>query len=82
LIAELEDYREPKIKDKKSNDEAKSNTADTMRVVLRPNPETLWADIRLLNQKDDSKWTDQQALEVEAKILVCFCLRMLFTLKS
>lgn len=40
------------------------------RVLLRPNSETLFADLCLLNQKNGSKWTDKDALEIEAKILV------------
>ncbi|KAI0027040.1 Spt20 family-domain-containing protein [Vararia minispora EC-137] len=71
MIVELQDFREPRaVKDKKAAEEAKSGVADIMRVVLRPNPETLWADLRILNQKNGDKWTDQKALELEAKILL------------
>ncbi|TFY54843.1 hypothetical protein EVG20_g9544 [Dentipellis fragilis] len=44
--------------------------AKITRVVLRPNGESFWADLCLLNQKTGKKWTDQEALEVEARILV------------
>jgi len=57
-------------KDKKGAEDAKSTTADIIRVVLRPNSETLWTDLRILNQKNGEKWTDHDALEAEAKILV------------
>lgn len=41
------------------------------RTVLHPSPETLWADICLMNQKQGGKWSDQDALKIEAQILVC-----------
>ena len=64
MIVELLDYRPVKSKDPVLVNPEKS------RVVLNPNPETLWADICLMNQKTGSNWTDQEALEVEARILV------------
>lgn len=65
---ELLDYRPPKAKDKDLD------TPEKSKVVLAPNAETLWAEICLLNQKNGSVWTDQEALEVESKILVsCSC---------
>ncbi|KAF8903448.1 hypothetical protein CPB84DRAFT_1814626 [Gymnopilus junonius] len=45
-------------------------TPQKTRVVLHPNPETLWSDICSLNQRNGSKWTDRDALEVEAKIIL------------
>lgn len=66
MIVELLDYRPTKAKDPVLANPEHS------RVVLTPNPETLWADICLLNQKAGSVWTDQDALEVEARILVCY----------
>ena len=65
MIVELLDYRPLKSKDSELADPERS------RVVLRPNSETLWSDICLLNQKAGYTWTDQEALEVEARILVC-----------
>lgn len=64
MIVELLDYRPQKAKD------ADLTNPEQSRVVLTPTPETLWADICLLNQKAGSTWTDQEALEVEARILV------------
>ncbi|ESK94931.1 saga complex subunit spt20 [Moniliophthora roreri MCA 2997] len=40
------------------------------RIVLQPNGESLYADICLMNAKYGSKWTDLDALEVEARILL------------
>lgn len=68
MIVELLDYRPPKAKDPVLVDPERS------RVVLAPNGETLWADICLLNQKSGYTWTDQDALEVEARILVCIAM--------
>ncbi|KAI0064034.1 hypothetical protein BV25DRAFT_1801090 [Artomyces pyxidatus] len=68
MIVELQDHRVQKVKDKRNNDEAKP--LEVTRIVLRPNSESLWADLCLLNQKTGSKWTDRDALELEAKILV------------
>ena len=64
MIVELLDYRPQKAKDPILTNPERS------RVVLTPNPETLWADLCLLNQKAGNTWTDQEALEVEARILV------------
>ncbi|KDQ50742.1 hypothetical protein JAAARDRAFT_199735 [Jaapia argillacea MUCL 33604] len=64
LIVELLDYRPPKLK------EPALEKPDRTRVVLHPNTETLWADICLLNQKFGGKWTDQDALEIEARLLL------------
>lgn len=69
---ELQDFRGPlATKDKKGVDViVKSEGPLSSRVVLRPNTESTWADMRLLNNKLDTKWTDQEALEAEAKIVV------------
>ncbi|EKM50542.1 uncharacterized protein PHACADRAFT_213459 [Phanerochaete carnosa HHB-10118-sp] len=64
MIVELLDYRPQKVKDPILVNPERS------RAVLMPNPETLWADICLLNQKAGSMWTDQESLKVEAQILV------------
>ncbi len=66
MIVELLDYRPPKGK------EPELTTPEPTRVVLNPTPETLWADICLLNQKSGNTWTDEDALNVEAHILVSF----------
>lgn len=65
LIVELLDYRPPNRK------EATLETPEKTRTVLHPNSETLWADICLTNAKLGSKWTDQDALQFEAQVLVC-----------
>ncbi|KAF9499368.1 hypothetical protein BDN71DRAFT_1384099 [Pleurotus eryngii] len=64
MIVELLDYRPQKDKD------PSPDKPDRTRVVLHPDSETLWADICLLNQKHENKWTDADALEVEARILL------------
>lgn len=64
MIVELLDYRPQKNKD------PSPDKPDRTRVVLHPDSEILWADICLLNQKHENKWTDADALEVEARILV------------
>lgn len=66
MVVELLDYRPPKGKDPVLEKPEKT------RVVLTPNQETFWTDLCLLNQKAGSAWTDRDALEVEARILVCF----------
>ncbi|CAE6447252.1 unnamed protein product [Rhizoctonia solani] len=48
---------------------AQSNSAQKRKIVLYPNGETLWADISILNTRNGSTWSDQQAIEFEAKIL-------------
>ena len=64
MVVELLDYRP-----QKSKEPAPKNPEKT-RVILHPNPETLWADVCSLNQRHGGKWTDMDALEVEAKLLV------------
>lgn len=64
LIVELLDYRPAKLR------EPLLDTPDKQRVVLRPNGETLWADICTLNAKAGLKWSDMDALQVESKLLV------------
>lgn len=62
--------------DPSSSDNPKTKTQNSpsqkRRIVLYPNGETLWADIGLLNMRNGNTWTDQQAVEFEAKILVSF----------
>ena len=64
MVVELLDYRP-----QKSSEPALKNPNKT-RVVLHPSPETLWADICSLNQRNGSRWTDMDTLEIEAKLLV------------
>ncbi len=65
MIVEILDYRPGKPTD------APLEAPERSRTVLHPTSESLWADICALNVKQGSKWTDMDALEVEAKILVC-----------
>lgn len=42
---------------------------EVYRIVLHPTSETLWTDIKMLDHMTGGIWSDQEALEVEAKIL-------------
>lgn len=42
--------------------------------MLHPNSETLWADICAMNHRFGGKWTDRDALEIEARLLVCIAI--------
>jgi hypothetical protein len=64
MIAQIEEYEPSKSTE---TEELKKTVS---KVLLRPNSETLFADLCLLNQKAGNNWTDKDALEVEAKILV------------
>lgn len=64
MIVELLDYRPQR------NKEHIPEKPERTRAVLHPNSETLWADICSLNQRYGGKWTDKDALAVEARILV------------
>lgn len=64
MIVELLDYRPTRFK------EPTPDKPERTRAVLHPNSETQWADICALNKKYGNKWTDQDALEVEARMLV------------
>ncbi|KAN0137073.1 Spt20 family domain containing protein [Lactarius tabidus] len=64
MIAQIEEYEPSKSTE---TEELKKTVS---KVLLRPNSETLFADLCLLNQKAGNNWTDKDALEVEAKILL------------
>ncbi|KAH9943857.1 Spt20 family-domain-containing protein [Amylocystis lapponica] len=64
MIVELLDYRPVKVSD------PMLEVPDKTRVVLTPNGETLWADICLLNKKAGGTWSDRDAMEVEARLLL------------
>ena len=64
MIVELLDYRPTKGKD------PVLEKPDRTRVVLTPSPETLWADLCLLNQRAGLAWTDKEAVDIESRILV------------
>ena len=68
MIVEIEEFTQANSKD--NSKESKPLEKTVTRVLLRPNSETLFADLCLLNQKAGGKWTDKDALEIEAKILV------------
>lgn len=64
MIVELLDYRPEKRRD------GPLTTPSKTRTVLHPDSETLFADVCALNRKSGGTWTDHEALEVEAKLLV------------
>ncbi|KAL5537030.1 SPT20 [Sanghuangporus sanghuang] len=64
LIVEILDFRPARAK------EPVLENPDKQRVVLRPNGETIWADICIMNAKSGSKWTDMDALQIESKLLL------------
>lgn len=61
---ELLDYRPPKSSDPELEQPEKT------RVVLTPTDESRWQDICLMNLRSGSSWTDADALELEARLLV------------
>jgi transcription factor SPT20 len=66
MIVELLDYRAQR----KGKNAPTPERPERTRVVLHPTSESLWADICLLGHKFGDKWTDQDALEIEARLLV------------
>lgn len=72
MVVELLDYRP-----KKMSEPSLKNPGKT-RVVLHPSPESLWADICSLNQRNGGKWSDIDTLEVEAKILVSLFVNLVY----
>src|SRR3981189_1695219 len=64
MIVELLDYRLQREKD------LTLEKPERTRAVLHPNSETLWADICSMNQRYGGKWTDRDALEIEARLIV------------
>lgn len=66
MIVELLDYRPQRPK------EPSLEKPERSRVLLQPDPESIWADLCLLNQKFGAKMADFDAFEIEARILVSF----------
>ncbi|KAK2462245.1 hypothetical protein APHAL10511_005741 [Amanita phalloides] len=64
MVVQILDYRPQNAKD------PVLEKPEQARVVLHPNSESLWADICSLNQRFGTRWTDLDALEVEARILL------------
>ncbi|KAL4066154.1 Spt20 family-domain-containing protein [Scleroderma yunnanense] len=64
MVVELLDYRPKRAKD------PPLEKPECSRVTLHPSDETLWADLCLINQRNGSKFTDLDALELEARILL------------
>ncbi|KAG6855908.1 hypothetical protein H0H87_009514 [Tephrocybe sp. NHM501043] len=64
MIVELLDYRPQRSK------EPTPDKPERTRAVLHPNSETLWADICAMNQRFGGKWTDRDALEMEARLVL------------
>ncbi|KAI0357989.1 hypothetical protein OH77DRAFT_1397640 [Trametes cingulata] len=64
LIVELLDYRPSKTTD------AELEQPERTRIVLTPNDESRWTDICLMGEKSAVPWTDADALELEAKLLM------------
>lgn len=56
LIVEIHDHR--------------SEVTEIKRVVMKPTAESIWTDVALLSEDWGFTWTEDIALEVEAKILV------------
>ncbi|KAI0675659.1 Spt20 family-domain-containing protein [Trametes maxima] len=64
LIVELLDFRPTKTT------EPELEQPERTRVVLTPNDESRWSDICLMKQKAVVPWTDGDALELEARLLM------------
>ncbi|THU78942.1 hypothetical protein K435DRAFT_823988 [Dendrothele bispora CBS 962.96] len=64
MIVEILDYRPQKAS------EPDLETPERTRAVLHPNGESLYADICLLNSNRGGSWSDRDALEIEARILL------------
>lgn len=64
LIVELLDYRPAK------SNEPELEQPEKTRVVLTPTDESRWADICAMSSKSTVPWTDADALEIEARLLV------------
>lgn len=64
MVVELLDYRAQKA------NQPQPEKPERTRVILHPNPETIYADICRMNESSGRTWTDKDAVEVEAKLLV------------
>jgi hypothetical protein len=41
---------------------------------MKPDAQSIWNDICLLNEESNINMTESEALDVESKLLVCICL--------
>lgn len=62
LIVEIHDHRRSK--------NPQNAPEIVKRVVMQPTAESLWTDVKLLNEKWGHPWTEDIALEVESRLLV------------
>lgn len=62
-----------------TRDQASHSKAEVYRIVLGPNPATLWTELGIMNERARSGedegdynegWTEEEAVELEAMILV------------
>lgn len=79
LIVEIYDHR-TKFQDTVHDIPADGNSKEVKRIALRPSAETLWTDLCLMNEASRESWTEDLALEVEAKILVSISFLLCFFL--
>ncbi|KAL0091063.1 Spt20 family-domain-containing protein [Phycomyces blakesleeanus] len=71
LIVEIHDHRSPKkFHTNGQNGSQSDSETQVKRLAMQPTAESLWTDIHLLSEEWGFPWTEQVAVEVEAKILV------------
>jgi hypothetical protein len=47
------------------------NTPTVKRIEMKPDAQSIWNDICLLNEESNINMTESEALDVESKLLVC-----------
>ncbi|KAL0096585.1 Spt20 family-domain-containing protein [Phycomyces blakesleeanus] len=71
LIVEIHDHRSPKkFHTNGQNGSQSDSETQVKRLAMQPTAESLWTDIHLLSEEWGFPWTEQVAVEVEAKILL------------
>lgn len=63
-----------------ARDQPSNSKAEIYRIVLAPNPATVWTELGIMNEKNRAKaeedgvyisgWTEEETVELEATILV------------
>ena len=83
IVIEVVDHRKPRTDanateaTKDSNDANESEmvidpkTTTVKRIEMKPDAQSIWNDICLLNEESNINMTESEALDVESKLLVC-----------
>jgi transcription factor SPT20 len=82
IIIDVVDHRKPKVDNSESSKENSESAGDkeasvgsssptVKRIEMKPDAQSIWNDICLLNEEGNLNLAESEALNIEAKLLVC-----------